>query len=384
VSIILGTINQTSETECRVAITPDIVKLASKKNIKVVIENNAGEKSFFTDEQYKEAGAEIVSREEVFQLSDALVLIAPPTKDDVMSMREGQFVVGPLNSLVNDAIVEALNFRKVTAYAMERIPRTVSAAQSMDSLTSQASITGYKSVLIAAEKYDRFFPMLTTAAGTIKPAQVLILGAGVAGLQAIGTAKRLGAVVTAYDVRPAAKDEIASLGGKFLDLGLDFSKGQGEGGYARQLTKEEQDEQQKAVDEKAANFDIIITTAQVPGRKPPVLLTKRGVEGLKAGSIIVDCAASDLGGNVEGSRPGETQKTKNGVQILGAPNIASLTGSSSSSLYSRNLLEVVLHALKDGKLQVESGDEIDDAMVVSMKPNSKLDSIETNTENGKE
>ena len=205
---------------------------------------------------------------------------------------------------------------------------------------------------------------MTTAAGTIRPAKVLILGAGIAGLQAIGTAKRLGAVVTAYDVRPASKGEVESLGAKFLDLGLDFSKGQGEGGYARALSAEEQAQQQAAVDQKAAGFDIVITTAKVPGRKPPVLLTKAGVAGLHRGAVIVDCAASDLGGNVEGSSVG-TQVTDNGVTIIGAPYLASGVSTTASNLLSRNVADVLAHFVRDGKLAIDLNEELDNAMVVA-------------------
>ena len=206
--------------------------------------------------------------------------------------------------------------------------------------------------------------MMTTAAGTIRPAKVLVLGAGIAGLQAIGTAKRLGAVVTAYDVRPASKGEVESLGAKFLDLGLDFSKGQGEGGYARALSAEEQAQQQAAVDQKAAGFDIVITTAKVPGRKPPVLLTRAGVAGLHRGAVIVDCAASDLGGNVEGSAVG-TQVTEGGVTIIGAPYLASGVATTASNLLSRNVADVLAHFVRDGRLVIDLNEELDNAMVVA-------------------
>ena len=231
-------------------------------------------------------------------------------------------------------------------------------------MTSQNSVMGYKAALVAANAYQSFLPMMTTAAGTIRPAKVLVLGAGIAGLQAIGTARRLGAVVTAYDVRPASKGEVESLGAKFLDLGLDFSAGQGQGGYARQLTKEEQAAQQAAVDEKAAQFDIVITTAKVPGRKPPMLLTAAGVKALHRGAVIVDCAASDLGGNVEGSVVG-TQVTEGGVTIIGAPYLASDVANTASNLLSRNVADVLSHFVRDGRLRTVAGDELDDALVVA-------------------
>ena len=228
-----------------------------------------------------------------------------PSAETVAKLKAGQWVIGMLGSFTDTAYVESLSNAGLVGVAIEKLPRQLSSAQSMDEMTSQNSVMGYKAAITAANAYGAFLPMMTTAAGTIRPAKALVLGAGIAGLQAIGTLKRLGAVVTAYDVRPASKGEVESLGAKFLDLGLDFSKGQGEGGYARALSAEEQAQQQAAVDEKASGFDIVITTAKVPGRKPPVLLTKAGVNGLHRGAVIVDCAASDLGGNVEGSAVGE-------------------------------------------------------------------------------
>ena len=279
-------------------------------------------------------------------------------------MHAGQWVIGLLGSFTDNAYVASLQAAGLTAVAIERLPRQLSAAQSMDEMTSQNSVMGYKAALVAANAYRSFLPMMTTAAGTIRPAKVLVLGAGIAGLQAIGTARRLGAVVTAYDVRPASKGEVESLGAKFLDLGLDFSQGQGEGGYARQLTEQEQAAQQAAVDEKAAQFDIVITTAKVPGRKPPVLLTSAGVAALHRGAVVVDCAASALGGNVEGSTIG-TQVTEGGVTIIGAPTLASEVSNTASNLLSRNVADVLAHFVRDGQLRITPGDEIDDALVVA-------------------
>ena len=269
-----------------------------------------------------------------------------------------------VKTIFNVVNVAAIEKAGLVGVAMEKLPRQLSSAQSMDEMTSQNSVMGYKAAIVAANAYGSFLPMMTTAAGTIRPAKVLILGAGIAGLQAIGTAKRLGAVVTAYDVRPASKGEVESLGAKFLDLGLDFSKGQGEGGYARALSAEEQAQQQAAVDQKAAGFDIVITTAKVPGRKPPVLLTKAGVAGLHRGAVIVDCAASDLGGNVEGSSVG-TQVTDNGVTIIGAPYLASGVSTTASNLLSRNVADVLAHFVRDGKLAIDLNEELDNAMVVA-------------------
>lgn len=357
-----GVFNETSEHESRVALTPDIVTRLRKAGVACLIESGAGEASDYTDEDYTKAGAQIADADAILERADALGFVERPDDQLVARIKPGVWVIGMLGSFTDADYIEALDRRGVTAVAIERLPRQLSAAQSMDEMTSQNSVMGYKAALVAANAYGSFLPMMTTAAGTIRPAKVLILGAGIAGLQAIGTAKRLGAVVTAYDVRPASRGEVESLGAKFLELGLDFSKGQGEGGYARALTAEEQAQQQAAVDEKAAGFDIIITTAKVPGRKPPVLLTARGVEGLHRGAVVVDCAASELGGNVEGSAIG-TRRTEGGVTIIGAPYLASDVSTTASNLLSRNVADILVHFIRNGALAVDPSDEIDQAMI---------------------
>ena len=300
-TVVFGVLNETSETESRVALTPDIVTRLKRSGVSSLIEAGAGIAADYTDEDYEKAGAKVTSRDEVLAEADALGFVDRPSAETVAKLKAGQWVIGMLGSFTDADYVAALEKAGLVGIAIEKLPRKLSSAQSMDEMTSQNSVMGYTAAITAADAYGSFLPMMTTAAGTIRPAKALVLGAGIAGLQAIGTLKRLGAVVTAYDVRPASQGEVESLGAKFLDLGLDFSKGQGEGGYARALSAEEQAQQQAAVDEKAAGFDIIITTAKVPGRKPPVLLTAAGVKGLKRGAVIVDCAASDLGGNVEGA-----------------------------------------------------------------------------------
>ena len=310
-TVVFGVLNETSEHESRVALTPDIVTRLRKSGVNCLIESGAGVASHYVDEDYSKAGAQVVSADEVIARADVLGFVDRPSSALLGRVKQGTWIIGMLGSFTDADYVTAIEKAGLVGVAMEKLPRQLSSAQSMDEMTSQNSVMGYKAAIVAANAYGSFLPMMTTAAGTIRPAKVLILGAGIAGLQAIGTAKRLGAVVTAYDVRPASKGEVESLGAKFLDLGLDFSKGQGEGGYARALSAEEQAQQQAAVDQKAAGFDIVITTAKVPGRKPPVLLTKAGVAGLHRGAVIVDCAASDLGGNVEGSTVG-TQVTENG------------------------------------------------------------------------
>ena len=363
-TVTFGVLNETSDTESRVALTPDIVTRLGRNGISCIIESGAGNAAEYTDEDYQAAGATVASRDEVIATADALGFIDRPSAETVAKLKACQWVIGMLGSFTDTAYVESLSNAGLVGVAIEKLPRQLSSAQSMDEMTSQNSVIGYKAAITAANAYGAFLPMMTTAAGTIRPAKALVLGAGIAGLQAIGTLKRLGAVVTAYDVRPASKGEVESLGAKFLDLGLDFSKGQGEGGYARALSAEEQAQQQAAVDEKASGFDIVITTAKVPGRKPPVLLTKAGVNGLHRGAVIVDCAASDLGGNVEGSAVGE-QVTEGGVKLIGAPYLASGVATTASNLLSRNVADVLSHFVRDGKLGMDLTEELDNALVVA-------------------
>lgn len=369
-TLTFGVLNETSDTESRVALTPDIVTRLGRNGISCIIESGAGNAAEYTDEDYKAAGAVVASRDEVIASADALGFIDRPSAETIAKLKAGQWVIGMLGSFTDAAYVESLNNAGLVGVAIEKLPRQLSSAQSMDEMTSQNSVMGYKAAITAANAYGSFLPMMTTAAGTIRPAKALVLGAGIAGLQAIGTLKRLGAVVTAYDVRPASKGEVESLGAKFLDLGLDFSKGQGEGGYARALSAEEQAQQQAAVDEKAAGFDIVITTAKVPGRKPPVLLTKAGVDGLHRGAVVVDCAASDLGGNVEGSAVGE-QVTEGGVKLIGAPYLASGVATTASNLLSRNVADVLSHFVHDGKLGMDLTEELDNALVVAGRVESE-------------
>ena len=363
-TVVFGVLNETSETDSRVALTPDIVTRLKRSGVSSLIAAGAGSAADYTDEDYEKAGAKVTSRDEVLAEADALGFVDRPSAETVAKLKAGLGGSGMLGSVTDADYVAALEKAGLVGIAIEKLPRKLSSAQSMDEMASQNSVMGYKAAIVAANAYGSFLPMMTTAAGTIRPAKVLILGAGIAGLQAIGTAKRLGAGVTAYDVRPASKGEVESLGAKFLDLGLDFSKGQGEGGYARALSAEEQAQQQAAVDQKAAGFDIVITTAIVPGRKPPVLLTKAGVAGLHRGAVIVDCAASDLGGNVEGSAVGE-QVPEGGDKLLGAPYLASGVAITASNLLSRNVADILVHFVRDGKLGQDLTEELDDALVVA-------------------
>ena len=366
-TVVFGVLNETSDTESRVALTPDIVTRLRKAGVSCLIERGAGRAAQYTDDDYVKAGAEVLAADEVIAKADALGFVDRPSAAVLGRIKAGTWVIGMLGSFTDADYVAALEKAGIVGIGIEKLPRQLSSAQSMDEMTSQNSVMGYKAALVAANAYGSFFPMMTTAAGTIRPAKVLILGAGIAGLQAIGTAKRLGAVVTAYDVRPASRGEVESLGAKFLDLGLDFSAGQGEGGYARALSAEEQAAQQAAVDQKASGFDVIITTAKVPGRKPPMLLTKAGVDGLKRGAVIVDCAASELGGNVEGSTVG-TQVTEGGVTIIGAPYLASEVANTASNLLARNVADVLAHFVRDGRLGIDLRQELDDALVVAGRP----------------
>ena len=351
-TVVFGVLNETSQDETRVALTPDIVTRLKKAGVSCLVQSGAGIAAQYTDDDYAKAGAEVVAADDVIARADVLGFVDRPSAETVARLKAGTWVIGMLGSFTDAAYVDALQAAGLVGVAMEKLPRQLSSAQSMDEMTSQNSVMGYKAALVAANAYGSFFPMMTTAAGTIRPAKVLILGAG---------------MVTAYDVRPASRGEVESLGAKFLDLGLDFSKGQGEGGYARQLSAEEQAAQQTAVDQKAAGFDVIITTAKVPGRKPPMLLTKAGVDGLQRGAVNVDCAASDLGGNVEGSRVG-TQVTDGGVTIIGAPYLASEVSNTASNLLARNVGDVLAHFVHDGRLSIDLNEELDDALIVAGRP----------------
>ncbi|MGA5598546.1 NAD(P) transhydrogenase subunit alpha [Streptomyces cellulosae] len=364
--IAVGVLKESAAGESRVALTPDGLRRLTARQVGVLVESGAGERSLYADEAYKEAGAEVVSRTEVVARCDAVLGIGPPPDELVGQLRHGQFLLALLQARTSPELVKRLHDQGVVAVSLDLLPRTLSSAQSMDALTSQANVAGYKAVLVAADAFPRYLPMLMTAAGTVPPAKVLVLGAGVAGLQAIGTAHRLGARVSAYDVRPAAKPEVESLGADFLDLG--GPSGEGEGGYARQLSPEEQKAQRASLRDHIAQHDIIITTAQVPGRKPPLLVTREAAAGMRPGSVIVDLGASELGGNVEGSEPGSTTATGHGVTVIGAPDLPSRMPEAASEAYARNVSDLLLHFVRDGRLRVDPDDPIDAAVVVAGLP----------------
>jgi H+-translocating NAD(P) transhydrogenase subunit alpha len=301
---------------------------------------------------------------DVLERADIVACVQAPGPDVVDRLRSGQVVVGLLGLLGDPVRAEQLARLGVTAVSLEGLPRTLSRAQAMDALSSQASVAGYRSVLLAADLFGRYFPMMVTAAGTARPAEVLILGAGVAGLQAIGTARRLGAFVRAFDVRPDSRTEVESLGASFLDISS-VSTAAGEGGYARALTGEEQAALAAELGGHASRHDIVITTAQVPGRKPPLLLTAEAVGAMRAGSVVIDAASSELGGNVATSRAGETVVTPGGVTVVGADDLPSRMPTGASAAYARNIAATLAVLVTDGSVRIDLDDEIQAGIVMT-------------------
>jgi NAD(P) transhydrogenase subunit alpha len=360
----VAVVKEDAPGERRVALVPETVPKLRAAGADVLVENDAGEAAWFPDSAYAEAGAVIVSGTELYDDADVILTVTRPSPRTVSRLRAGQAVFGLLAPLIHPEQAQALADQGVTAVSLDGLPRTLSRAQPMDALSSQANVAGYKAVLVAAEAYGRFFPLLITAAGTARPARLLVLGAGVAGLQAIGTARRLGAVVSGYDVRPATKTEVESVGATFLELTGAVSA-VGEGGYARQLTDEERRAQQDELAGHIARHDIVITTAQVPGRRPPLLVTEDALKAMGPGSVLVDMGASALGGNVAGSEPGKTIVTDEGVTIIGADNLPATVPTAASNAYSRNISAVLLHMVRDGALTVDLDDEIQAGVVIT-------------------
>jgi NAD(P) transhydrogenase subunit alpha len=360
----VGVARETAAGERRVALVPEALGKLQAAGLEILVETGAGAGSAIPDSAYAEAGARIVTRDALYAEADCVLRVAKPSADEVGLLRGGQALVGFLRPLIDPQTAKALADRGVTAISLDAIPRTLSRAQTMDALSSQANVGGYKAVLIAANAYGRYFPLLTTAAGTAKPANVLILGIGVAGLQAIGTARRLGAVVKAYDVRPETREQAESLGAGFVKLktAIDAT---GAGGYARELTAEERAAQQAELNDVIGGMDVVITTAQVPGRKPPVLVTAEAVAAMKSGSVIVDMAASALGGNCELSRVGETVLTDNGVSIIAPDNLPATMPAGASAFYARNISNLLLGMVKDGNLHLDFEDEVTAATVIA-------------------
>jgi H+-translocating NAD(P) transhydrogenase subunit alpha len=342
---------ETAPGERRVALDPSVAGKLTKLGIEVLVQKGAGDKAHFPDSAY--ADARVVDDEAALcGEADIVVRVAPPSVEDIQRMKDGATLVGFFHAHKNPDVVKAMQARKITSFAMELIPR-ISRAQSMDALSSQAAIGGYKAAIMGADLSCRFFPMLTTAAGTIRPAKVLVIGAGVAGLQAIATARRLGAIVEAYDVRSATKEQVESLGAKFLDLGV---KAEGEGGYARELTDEEKQQQQEALAKFISQTDVLITTAAIPGRPSPKLIPAIMVDGMKPGAVIVDLAAEG-GGNCELTQPGETFE-HSGVIIHGPLNIPSQVALHASEMYAKNLLNFLSPHIAEGEFTPDWEDEI--------------------------
>jgi H+-translocating NAD(P) transhydrogenase subunit alpha len=357
-------VKETAPGERRVALVPDAIAKLKPAGVEVLVQTGAGDGAWLSDAAYADAGAAIVSADELYRTADVLLTVTRPSAEAVRALRPGQAVVGMLAPLSDPALAATLASQGVTVISLDGLPRTLSRAQPMDALTSQSNVAGYKAVLVAAAEFGRYFPLLITAAGTAPPAKLLVLGTGVAGLQAIGTARRLGAVVSGYDVRPSSKAEVESLGATFVEL-TSVGAAAGEGGYARELTAEERQAQQDELAAHIARQDVVITTAQVPGRRPPLLVTEDAIKAMSPGSVIVDMGASVLGGNVAGSQPGETVITGNGITIIGADNLPATVPAAASNAYSRNLAALLLHLTKDGTLAIDTSDEIQAGVVIA-------------------
>jgi proton-translocating NAD(P)+ transhydrogenase subunit alpha len=346
-----GVPKETVPDERRVALVPDVVSRLTQGGFEILVERGAGEAAAHDDEEFSAAGATLVER--IWGEVEAVVKVQPPQTSEVEALRDGDLLIGFLQPLTDREGIERLAARGVVAFAMESIPR-ITRAQPMDALSSQATVSGYKAVLLAAERLPKFFPMLTTAAGTVPPAKVLVLGAGVAGLQAIATARRLGAVVSGFDVRPVVREQVESLGAQFLDLGVRGEET--EGGYARELTEEQQREQQQALEQRLPDFDVVITTALVPGRPAPRLIPASAVEAMRPGSVIVDLAA-EAGGNCELTEPGQ-EVIRERVSIVGFTNLPSTMPAHASQLYARNVAALLQHLAPGGELKLDWDDEI--------------------------
>jgi len=349
----IGVPKETAAGEHRVALVPEVVSKLKAKGLDILVQTGAGEDALLSDAAFTAAGAEVALEAARVWSADVVVTIAPPDPQAIRGLGSGSILIGFLAPLTSPSTTRALVEAKATAFAMEAIPR-ISRAQAMDALSSQSNVAGYRAALLGAEEMGRFYPMLMTAAGTIPPAKVLVLGVGVAGLQALATAKRLGARTTGYDVRPEVAEQVESLGAQWLDLGLEAS---GEGGYARELTDDERARQQQALTDAIKGFDVVITTALVPGRPAPKLVTAEAVEGMKPGSVVVDLAG-EAGGNCELTEPGETV-VRHDVKIVSPLNLPASMAEHSSQLFARNVLALLdLFVGEDGALTLDFEDEI--------------------------
>ena len=345
---------ETAPGERRVALVPEVASRLASAGFEIVVEAEAGEAAAFADGAYADAGATIAaSRREAFTAADAVVKVQKPDDDEVALLDEGTVLIAFLQPLSDPQGVERLSARGVVGFAMESIPR-ITRAQPMDALSSQSTVAGYKAALLAADRLPKFFPMLTTAAGTVAPAKVLVIGAGVAGLQAIATARRLGAVVFGFDVRPVVKEQVQSLGATFLDLGVVGEEAAG--GYARELSADEQRRQQEELERRLPEFDVVITTALIPGRPAPRIIPASAVAAMRRGSVVVDLAA-EAGGNCELTEPG-TEVEREGVRVVGLTNLPSTMPFHASQLYARNVSALLQHLAPGGELRLDFADEI--------------------------
>jgi NAD(P) transhydrogenase subunit alpha len=360
----VGVIKETAGRERRVALDPEGVARLASARCEVLVEAGAGAAAWFSDAAYIDAGATIVPAAAVLDNVPVVLCVRPPAHRVLEALHQGQIIIGMLGLLSDPSLARELAATGVTAVSLDGLPRTLSRAQAMDALTSQANVAGYRSVLLAAQTFGRYFPMMVTAAGTARPAEVLVLGAGVAGLQAIGTARRLGALVRAFDVRPDSRTEVASLGAAFLDI-TSVTAAAGEGGYARAMTESAQLALAEELETHVVRHNVVITTAQVPGRRPPLLVTADAVHAMRPGSVVVDVASSPLGGNVAQSQPGETIVTGNGVTVIGADDLPSTMPTSASAAYSRNVSALLLHLLVDGQVVINLDDEIQAGVVMT-------------------
>src|SRR3989454_7229527 len=352
-AMIVSIPKETVPGERRVALVPDLVPRLTKAGLDVVVQPGAGESAGFFDAAYTGKGARLEA--EVFGNADILLKVQPPTTDEIGRMKEDSILIGFLQPYTNGTAIRALAARKVTAFSMELMPR-ITRAQPMDALSAMSTIAGYKAVLIAATHLPKFFPLLMTAAGTMTPARVFIIGAGVAGLQAIGTAKRLGAIVEAYDTRPAVKEQVESLGAKFAQLGLDARDAEDKSGYAKAQSEEFYKKQQEMKSKWLSASDVVITTALIPGQRAPILITEDMVKGMRAGSVIVDLAA-EQSGNCALTEPGR-EVTRHGVLIVGTMNLPSTMPYHASQMYARTVTNFLTHLLKEGRVHLDLNDEL--------------------------
>ncbi|MCI0463686.1 MAG: Re/Si-specific NAD(P)(+) transhydrogenase subunit alpha [Gemmataceae bacterium] len=351
--MIVGVPRETVPGERRVALVPELVPKLLKASLEVVVEHAAGEAAGFPGALYTEQGAR--ADPDALGSADVLLKVQPPTPEETARVKQGATLIGMLQPYTNGAGIRALAERGVTAFAMELMPR-ITRAQPMDVLSAMSTVSGYKAVLLAAARLPKFFPLLMTAAGTVSPARAFIIGAGVAGLQAIGTAKRLGAVVEAYDTRPVVKEQVESLGAKFVELGLETKEAEAKTGYAKAQSEEFYRQQRELMGKCVAGADVVITTALVPGQRAPVLITEEMVRGMRPGSVIVDLAA-EQGGNCALTEPGQ-EVVKHGVVLIGITNLPSTVPFHASQLYARTVTNYLLHLMKDGKVQMDLTDEL--------------------------